>query len=199
MTDKRRSDTRKILNSLAIAVGVLLLAGAVGIVIAKADLSKKQSAEQIVSAMNAMIPPQKRALPEAHYGHDMPSAEIGGENFVGLLEIEQFGRTLPVGSGWNEKNAGRFPMTYAGNIYNRDLIIGGDSRDGQFDFADTIEIGHTVIFTDLYGRIFRYEVTMVNHAESTDSITSGEDDLTLFARSRNTSKYVIIRCRLSNM
>ena len=199
MTDKRRSDPRKILNSLAIVVGVLLIAGAVGIVIAQADFSVKQSAEHVVSVMNDFIPKRERSLPESHYGNHMPSAEIGGENFVGLLEIEKYSRILPVGTEWNQKDTDRFPLAYSGSIYDRDLLIGGANREGQFDFIDAIEIGTAVKFTDLFGRVFCYEVTMVNHAESLDSIQSGEDDLTLFAQSKNTSKYVIIRCRLSNM
>ena len=197
MTDKR-SDKRKILNSLAIVVGALLIAGAVGILIAQADFSVKQSASKIVSEMEKIIPNRSRSLPEARLGN-MPSAEIGGEDFVGLIEIEQYGTVLPVGSDWNEQDVDRYPAVYKGSIYDRDLLIGGVNREGQFDFADSIEIGSIVKFTDLFGRVFWYEVSMVNHAETIDSIQSGEDDLTLFAKSRNTSKYVIIRCRLTNM
>ena len=198
MTDQARPDHRKILNSLALIIGVLLIAGAVGILFAQADFSEKQSAQSVVSAMEAIIPARKRALPEPHYGGGMPSAEIGGEDFVGLIEVEPYGCRLPVGTNWVASDIDRFPLCYSGDIYRRDLVIGGSSQSGQFDFADVIEIGASVTFTDLYGHEFRYEVSMVNHADSVASIRSGNDDLTLFARSRNTSKYVIIRCRLSS-
>ena len=199
MTDKRRSTLRKILNSLSIVVGLLLLAGAAGLLIAQADFGLKQTPEHVVSVLNRVIPERRRALPEAHYGNHMPSAEVDGENFVGLLEIEQFGRVLPVASTWNEKDLNRFPAAYAGSIYDRDLILGGSNREGQFDFVDVIEIGTSVHFVDLYGRVFHYEVSMVNHADSSDTILSDGDDLTIFVKSKTTSKYAIIRCRLSNM
>ena len=199
MTDKQRSDTRKTLNSLAIVIGCLLLAGAVWIVIAQADFSVKQSAAHVVSVMNELVPEKKRSLPETQYGNNMPSAEIGGEDFVGLIEIESYGCLLPVAMEWNPTELDRFPAAYSGSIYDRNLLIGGSNREGQFYFVDEIEIGTSVRFTDLYGRVFYYEVSMVNHADSIENITSDEDDLTLFAKSKTTSKYVIIRCRLSNM
>lgn len=197
MTNNKRIDITKLLTSLSIIIGALLIAGAVGIIIAQADFSEKQSAQSVIRVMEETIPARKRALPELHYGGDMPSAEIGGENFVGLLEVEQYNCLFPVGTHWVESDLKRFPLSYSGNIYNRDLVIGGSSLDGQFDFVDEIEIGASVKFIDLYGHEFCYEVSMVNHAESIDTIQSEIDDLTLFAKSRNTSKYVIIRCRLS--
>ncbi len=194
-----RSKLQKILNSLTIAAGVLLMAGAVGLLIAQADFSEKQSAGSVVAAMDELIPSRNRTFPEPHYGRNMPSAEIGGENFAGLLEVDPYGTRLPVGTDWAESALNRFPMAYSGSIYDRDLIIGGSSREGQFDFADEIEIGAPVRFIDLYGREFCFEVAMVNHTDDPGKIQSGEDDLTLFARSKRTSKYVIIRCRLSAM
>lgn len=197
MTDKPRFDLNRILNSLAILIGVLLIAAAVGLIIAQFDFNEKQSAQSVVNALEAIIPARKKALPEPHYGGDMPSAEIGRENFVGLLEVEQYNCLLPVGANWTDSDIKRFPLSYSGNIYNRNFVIGGSSQSGQLDFADEIEIGTSVKFTDLYGHEFCYEVSMVNHADSINAIKSDNDDLTFFARSRTTSKYVIIRCRLS--
>lgn len=197
MTDKRRSQYHNILNSLAIVTGALLIAGAVGILFSQADFREKQSAQTVVRAMEAILPERKRALPEPHYGGTMPSAEIGGEDFVGLLEVAPYGCLLPVGADSSESDMKRFPLSYSGNIYNGDFVIAGSSQSGQLDFVDEIEIGTPVKFTDLYGCEFCYEVSMVNHSDSIDTIQSGDDDLTIFARSRTTSKYVIIRCRLS--
>lgn len=199
MTDKRSSDIRNILNSLAIAVGVLLILAAVGVLVAQADFSEKQSAESVVSKLEAIIPARTRALPEPNLGRGMPSAEVGGEDFVGLLEIEQYGLKLPVASQASDSALSRFPGAFSGSIYERNLVVEGSNSRGQFDFVDEIEIGALVSFTDLYGRVFCYEVSMINHADSIESIVHGDDDLTLFAASSRTSKYVIIRCRLRNM
>jgi len=131
MSNSRFFNIRKLLSSLAIVLGTLFLAGVVCILIAQADFSEKQSAAQVVSALDAIIPKRERALPEPHYGNDMPSAEIGGENFVGVLQIEQYGRVLPVASEWSEKTIDRFPAAYTGNIYNRDLVIGAGNKEGN--------------------------------------------------------------------
>ena len=199
MADTSKKNKSKLLDTLMIMIGLLLIAAAGVIMISQADFSKKQSAQTVVSALEAIIPSCSRALPEPRYGGGMPSAEIGGENFVGLLKIERYNCVLPIGTVWDQEQIDRFPMVFSGNIYDRNLMIGGGNSEGQFDFVDEIEIGTSVKYLDLFGRVFWYEVSMVNHAESIDKIESGEDDLTLFARSKNTSKYVIIRCRLSNM
>ena len=188
MADTSKKNKSKLLDTLMIMIGLLLIAAAGVIMISQADFSKKQSAQTVVSALEAIIPSRSRALPE-----------IGGENFVGLLKIERYNCVLPIGTVWDQEQIDRFPMVFSGNIYDRNLMIGGGNSEGQFDFVDEIEIGTSVKYLDLFGRVFWYEVSMVNHAESIDKIESGEDDLTLFARSKNTSKYVIIRCRLSNM
>jgi len=199
MTDNRRSDLRKILNSLAIVIGALLIAGAVGIVIVQADFSVKQTASEVVADLDELIPSRKRAFPESHYGNNMPNAEIKGEDFVGLLEIPAFSVRLPVASDWQYADKDRFPALYSGSVYDGDVIIGGNNSNDQFFFVDEIEIGSEVVFVDLFGREFHYEVSMVNHADALESIESGEESLTLFAPSSMTSKYVIIRCKLMGM
>lgn len=197
MTDTSKINKKKLLDSLMIAIGLLLITAAGIIMISRADFSKKQSAQSVVKAMEAILPARSRALPEPRYGEGMPSAEIGGENFVGLLEVERYNCLLPVGANRSDSDVKRFPLAYSGNIYNRDFVICGSSKSGQFDFVDEIEMGEPVKFTDLYGHEYCYEVDIVNHADSIEAIHSEDYDLTFFAPSQNSSKYVIIRCRLS--
>jgi hypothetical protein len=199
MNNRHNPNVRKLITSLTIVIGLLLIAGAVGIAVAQADFSHRQTAADVVDAMEKIIPSRKRAFPESHSGSHMPRAEIGGEDFIGLLEIEDFQAVLPVSSDWENVEKGRFPAEYSGSVYDRDLIIGAGNGEGQFSFIDVIEIGAKVRFTDLYGQVFYYDVQMINHVEKLEDISSGEDDLTLFAPSRSTSKYVVIRCRLSGM
>ena len=83
MSNSRVFDKKKLIDSLAIVVGVLLIAGAVGILIAQADFSERQTADSVVKAMKSIMPPPQRAFPEPHYGKDMPSTEVGGESQTG--------------------------------------------------------------------------------------------------------------------
>ncbi len=199
MDKKHVFNVRKLIIGLTIAFGVLLIAGAVVLAVAQADFTDKQTAADVVSAMDAIIPARRKAVPESHYGENMPSSEIRGEDFVGLLEIDAYGIRLPVASDWQYADKERFPALYSGSVYDRNAIIGGSNGKEQFSFIDEIDIGTEIRFIDLYGREFQYEVSMVNHADALKSIESGEEHLTLFAPSAMTSKYVIVRCRLQGM
>ena len=147
----------------------------------------------IADTLEEIIPARTAGCLEERYDRSLPSISLEGEDFCGLLEVELYDVKLPVYSLWTKSSAKR-PALYMGNPYDGSLIIG--VRQEQFDFADSMDIGVTVKFTDLYGREFCYTVDSIKHSSSadTDILQSGSDQLTLFVKIDG--QYLILRCVL---
>lgn len=195
--------TGNLLRGLAVFAGAALVAGAVCMTArALRKEAGRQTAAVIVSAMEAILPERTSGVPEPHYGGAMPRASVGGEDFVGLLEIPAYNIRLPVGAAWEADDIERFPRVYRGDIYSNTLMIGGSSA--QIYCYRDIDIGAPVYFTDLYGQVYAYEVSMVNHVSKEASVVSKGEALTLFVRAGFPAKltdhkpYTVIRMRIKD-
>ncbi len=129
----------------------------------------------------------------------MPEKEIDGQMYIGVLEMPTLELSLPIISEWNDARLKISPCRYVGSAYTRDLILSGHSYKKHFRYIRNLETGDPVIFTDMAGNRFVYEVLgMVVIADwDVDSMLAGDWDLSLFTctyggKSRNT-----IRCKLS--
>ena len=92
----------------------------------------------------------------------------------------------------------KVPCVFTGNPYEGSLIIGGVDSDGQFDFIPKIDIGDTVIVTDMKGYEFTYMVSTVKHAKNSKASTLIDEnyDLTLFAKDKKTGDWLLVRCNM---
>lgn len=156
---------------------------------------KNQTRERLplyTQSIENLLPERSLGIIETRSENIMPALEINGENFVGLLEMTEFDVKLPVFSEWDNKNIGKLPALYLGSIYDGSIVIGGD-----FDFADTLNCGEHVSFTDMSGQVFNFSVSAIKHADKLkeDILKSDESDLTLFTKSNGA--YLIIRCTVS--
>lgn len=186
-----------IMRGLAVIAGAALVAGAVWMTARELRKeAERQTAETVVSAMEAILPERTTGVPEPHYSGSMPSASIGGENFVGLLEIPAYRIKLPVGAVWEADDIGRFPRVYRGDIYDNSLMIGGSPA--QIHCYRDIDIGAPVYFTDLYGQVYAYEVSLVNHVSEETSVVSKGEALTLFVKAGFPSQFTVIRMRIKD-
>lgn len=129
----------------------------------------------------------------------MPSVEIDGTDFIGLIEVPGYDIKLPICSEWNTETVASCPCRYTGSVYNDTLIIGGADKEDQFGFADEIDVGNAVSVTDMTGQTCSYEVIKVNHVKniSKEKLRSEEDDLTLFVKRSYSSEYIIVRCAIN--
>lgn len=89
---------------------------------------------------------------------DMPVAEINGDPYVGVLEIPALGLELSVQSGWSYEGLKKSPCRYAGSAYLGNLVICAHNYETHFGTIKNLEPGDSVIFTDMDGNEFRYEV-----------------------------------------
>lgn len=127
---------------------------------------------------------------------EMPTAEIDGYYYIGILEIPSLELSLPVMSEWSYQNLKFAPCRYSGSAYTGNFTIAAHNYSTHFGPVRDLEAGDQVIFTDIKGRRFFYEVETVETLEPTaiEDMLSDEWDLTLFTCTFSSQARVAVRC-----
>lgn len=174
---------------LLLIMGLLLILSLLFLIIL--SLQKFNQSDEnlpiIAENIEKLIPKKSEAGISSCFDCEMPSIEINGCDFIGLIEVPSYGVKLPIYSEFEEY----VPKVHGGS--NGDsLVIEGKYSENQFGFADKIEVGESIIFTDLYGNIFRYKVKRITHSESInpEKFKSDKQALTIFVKYN--SSYIII-------
>lgn len=132
---------------------------------------------------------------------EMPVMEVDGRSYIGILEIPALQLSLPVISEWTYPDLRIAPCRYEGSAYKDHLVIAAHNYESHFGTLKYLENGDTVIFTDVDGNEFQYEVAARETIMPTDieGMTGGEWDLTLFTCSYGGQQRVAVRCeRIQN-
>ena len=132
---------------------------------------------------------------------EMPTVEIDGDKYIGMIEIPSIEIKLPIMDAWDEIRSKIAPARYAGSAYSGGLILCGHNYARHFGRLKNREIDDVVIFTDVDGNVFRYKVKKIEIIDGTavEEMISGDWDLTLFTcaiPARLTR--VTIRCMLDD-
>ncbi len=190
----------KILSRIALCLGVILVIGALALlIITRVSVPQNEkNAKEIVSEMYGLMPDVKNAYPDGKGDTVMPSMELDGTDFSGIITIPLYETELPVCNEWNKDQVGKYPHRFTGSVYDNSLIIGGSDNVGQFDFMKNISVGDYVSFTDTTGGCFSFTVSSIDITDdvSLEQLTSNESDLTFFARNSYGFDYTIVRCKL---
>lgn len=127
---------------------------------------------------------------------EMPSEEIDGYRYIGKIEIPSAGLSLPVIKEWSYKALKKAPCCYFGSIYKSNMVIAGHNYKRHFGVLKNLLPGDEVIFTDIDGNVFSYEVceTETLSPDKISEMTSGEYPLTLFTCTPGGKSRVSVRC-----
>lgn len=125
-----------------------------------------------------------------------PVLMVAGDAFCGTVRIEKLGIELPVYDEWDNTRLKNAPCRYAGGIETDDLIIAAHNYKSQFGNLRRLQVGDTVLFTDAYGKIYRYEAKEITILDGTavSDMKSGEWDFTLFTCTKGGEQRVTVRC-----
>lgn len=188
---------------IPLAAGLLLMAAALGLTAynlwdsGRAAASVREGSRQL----EALIPRQDGAegiCPDYVLNPDMemPTVELDGRDYIGLLEIPALGLSLPVQSRWSYPNLKISPCRYTGSAYLDNLIIAAHNYPTHFGSIKTLAAGDEVRFTDGNGSVFSYRVSEVAQFEPTavSEIQSGDWALTLFTCTIGGQYRVVVRC-----
>lgn len=113
---------------------------------------------------------------------EMPTENINGIDYIGILRIPALELELPVISEWSYPRLKIAPCRYTGSAYQDDLIIAAHNYNSHFGNLKNLREGDTATLTDMDGNVFTYEMAELEILQPTDieGMDSGEWDLTLF-------------------
>ena len=208
-------DKRQKVGGGFIAVGILMLAAAVllGGYNLYDEYRAGKSAGAVLEELWQQIPavktpeetsaqevylPDDSQLPDYSVNPDMemPEKEIAGDYYIGVLEIPSLGISLPVIGEWDDDALQIAPCRYSGSAYTGNLVIAAHNYQTHFGRIKTLSSGDQVIFTDVKGRSFLYEVAAVETIQSTavEEVLNEEWDLTLFTCTIDGFERVAVHC-----
>lgn len=127
---------------------------------------------------------------------EMPTMEVDGIEYVGLLTIPDLQLTLPVINEWSYNALTIAPCRYTGTAYKNNLVIAAHNYTSHFGNLKKLQEGAEVRFTDMNGNIFKYEVASLETLEATavEEMTDSQWDLTLFTCTIGGRARVTLRC-----
>lgn len=127
---------------------------------------------------------------------EMPTQEINGIDYLGVLKISVLELELPVISAWSEKNARTAPCRYSGSVYSEDMILCAHNYRSHFGRLSALSPGDSVVFTDVEGNSYSYQVAEMEVLDGTDLVemAEGDWDLTLFTCTSGGKARFTVRC-----
>jgi len=129
---------------------------------------------------------------------EMPTVEVEGYQYIGVLEVPSIELELPIMSTWDDTKLKITPCRYKGSAYQNNLIIAGHNYRSHFNPLKKFVGGEEVIFTDVEGNRFAYVVGDVETMKGTEveRMEAGDWDLTLFTCTYNGQSRFALRCDL---
>ena len=126
----------------------------------------------------------------------MEEVEVDGNLYIGYISIPALNLELPVMSSWSLDLLKIAPCRYNGSIRGEDLVIMAHNYTSHFGSLSRLAVGDSVSFTDVKGKVTRYEVVGkdVLDPSAVEVITSGEYDLTLFTCTYGGASRVTVYC-----
>mgnify|MGYP005805684489 FL=1 len=199
MRGKRKIGTFFIITGLLLIVAALSLIGY--------NLLDNYRAEQ--AAKHVLTALQEQMADEGVEGNlelsdyilkpdmEMPEVEIDGNYYIGILDMPSLGLSLPIISEWSYPNLRISPCRYSGSAYTGNFTIAGHNyTTAHFGPIRNLAAGDQIIFTDVEGRRFLYEVQVVEILEPTavEDMLNDEWDLTLFTCTPGGQARTTVRC-----
>lgn len=188
------------LRYVFIAVGVVLLIGAIGLTVYNMwdDARAQKSAENVLAELEKKIPDSVDGTPDYKLNPDMemPTEKIDGEEYIGTLSIPTLELELPVMSEWNYNRLMIAPCRYTGSVYKNDMVIAAHNYTHHFGRLKKLSIGDPIKFKDVDGNIFEYSVTALEILQPTavDEMKKDNHGLTLFTCTIGGRTRVTVRC-----
>lgn len=192
---------RRKLSAVLISCGILLIVAALVLTLYNImdDNRAKKEADSVLDQLgqysndlsDGMIP-DYILNPEM----DMPTIEINGYRYIGTLSIPSLDIKLPVMERWDYARMKIAPCRYSGSAYLNNMIICGHNYTAHLGRLKNLQIGDTVIFTDVDGNEFSYEAQEIETLSETavEEMQSGEWDLTLFTCTVGGRARMTVRC-----
>ena len=182
----------KTFSGALILTGAILLAAAIGLSLLRSwrEAKQRETLSEAVQKMQELLSEPAAGVPDGRSGEDMPRLEIGGRDYIGLLELPERGVALPVAA---DRDTGLFsfqPARYSGTLYGGTLFVGGSCSDGCFAFIAQLDAGDRVNFTDVQGVRYAFAVSRITHNATIDIDGSRSPETPLLLFTKKGSSYL---------
>lgn len=188
-------------GTICIGLGLLLLAAALCITAYNLwDEARANREAQLVAQELSTQIDSPGSIPAYMLNPDMPlpTKAVDGMLYVGLLEITALELTLPIICDWSYPGLRIAPCRYTGTPYLNNMVIAAHNYGEHFGRLKELEQGDEVIFTDVAGNVFTYQVTQSEVLEPTaiNEMVSEDWDLTLFTCTPGGQTRFTVRCSM---
>lgn len=192
------------MGAVCILLGTALILGALSLFLWN-QLESKQAGDAARNVLPQIIekisqpdptgPVEEPSYPDP-YDPAMTEMEIDGYGYVGYLSIPALELELPVMAQWDDSRLKIAPCRYSGSTKTDNLVICAHNYVQHFGPLKGLSVGDTVIFTDMDGVVWKYQVQVVDilSANAVEEMESGEYDLTLFTCTYGGASRVTVRC-----
>ena len=195
-------------GSVLIFTGLLLIAAALFITAfnLREEAAARTASVQAADRLEALIPahtPRPAAVPGAVLPENVPATDmempvktVDGVDYIGVIAVPSLSLELPVASEWSYERLKISPCRYSGSVYSGDMVLCAHNYSSHFGQIKTLKPGDAVVFTDVDGNVYNYEVAALETLlpAAVDEMKSGEWDLTLFTCTIGGQTRVTVRC-----
>lgn len=186
---------------ILMGIGVLLILAALFLAGHNILQTRKaaEASKKVLTQMESMGIGDYEGNPDAYEQYpdlDMPTIVIDDASYIGILEIPVLDLRLPVMESWSYEQLETAPCRYDGSAYQGDLIIAGHNYDTHFGKLKLLGAGDAVVFTDVDGNTFNYQVaeSEIVDENGTVQMYAGDWELTLFTCTYDGGERVTVRC-----
>lgn len=198
---------------LLLAVGTVLIAGGAGILIynswdnARAvEASEKvlilleQETGETLKEAEEEIKEEVQAEEVTETEEVMEEVDVEGYEYIGAVTIPAIDVTLPVMKELTYAGLKIAPCRYQGNYKDNSLIIAAHNYPGHFGNIYLLSQGDEVVFKDVEGVEYSYEVERIEilDGDAVEEMEEGEWDLTLFTCTYGGQNRITVRCSFIN-
>ena len=195
-------------GSVLIFTGLLLIAAALFITAfnLREEAAARTASVRAADRLEALIPahtPRPAAVPGAMLPENVPETDmempvktVDGVDYIGVIAVPSLSLELPVASEWSYERLKTSPCRYSGSVYSGDMVLCAHNYSSHFGQIKTLKPGDAVVFTDVDGNVYNYEVAELETLQpaAVDEMKSGEWDLTLFTCTIGGQTRVTVRC-----
>lgn len=96
----------------------------------------------------------------------LETVNLSGYEVTGILQIPDLNRSWPIIASGDAAATVKIPSIYGGNPASGDLVITDSANNQQFARLKDLPDGSKVVFTDISGREYRYQLATVETVPS---------------------------------
>ena len=180
-----------------IILGVLLIVVSVCIIVYNSYLEFNAGMKSMdaVNVIKDNINNDSNAI-KLNNNKDMEVINVSGHDYIGTIIIPKINLELPVMSDYNSEKLNIAPCRYYGSVYSNDLIICAHSYKTHFKYLSNLEQGDNIIFIDVNGERYVYEVLEIEvlNPNDVDEMINNDFDLTLYTCTNDGLNRITVRC-----